>query len=205
MLHGEKGWLSGLLLSAMASTTWAAETTQLPTFADYPTPAMPARTPLKLPKLHGHWLARRYPTVIRYSYQQDPHPNLAGRYLLSTAGCGTACQVVMITDVLTGRVQGLPDSANHTDHSFVSYANPMSWVEDPLGFDNTSRADSNLVVLRGCINGRPPAGFHTYLMKQGRLQYLGLVRPPMPADKPDDLPILDQAGWEVYLDEQCVG
>jgi len=50
----------------------------------------------------SHEAAETFPTRIRQELEKGV--NFAGRYSLMTAGCGTYCQMVVITDVITGKV-----------------------------------------------------------------------------------------------------
>jgi len=50
----------------------------------------------------SHEAAETFPTRIRQQLAEGV--NFAGRYSLMTAGCGTYCQITVITDVITGKV-----------------------------------------------------------------------------------------------------
>lgn len=188
--------VTGLMAQAHA-TAW-------PDFSDYPaqTPVLTSSKPLRLLR-QSHWLARRYPSAIRHDLQANPSPNFAGHYRVSMMGCGTACKVIAITDLRTGRVSGLPGSANHPSGSSVVFANPISWLlpeEQPL---TEFRQDSNLLILSGCLEGRAPAGFHSFVMHNGQLKRLRFDRPPLSTALMADDPTLDQQRWNDRLDQEC--
>jgi len=52
--------------------------------------------------IKSHEAAETFPTRIRQQLAKGV--NFAGRYSLMTAGCGTYCQIIVITDVITGNV-----------------------------------------------------------------------------------------------------
>lgn len=85
-------------------------------------------------------------------------PNFAGRYILTTWGCGTSCLMGAVIDAKTGRVYWLPGSiccwGYDTDENF-----------EPI----VARLDSRLLVLSGMINEEEGTnGTHFYKFENGK-------------------------------------
>lgn len=181
-----------------------ARATEWPDFSDYPAQKTALKSSKPLPLLrHSHWLARRYALAIRHDLQENPSPNFAGHYRVSMMGCGTTCKVIVITDLRTGRVSGLPGSVNQPSGSRVVFANPISWLPPEEQPSTEFRQDSNLLILSGCLDGRAPAGFHSFVMHSGQLKRLRFDRPPLSVALMADDPTLDQQHWNERLDQEC--
>ncbi len=90
-------------------------------------------------------------------------PNFSGKYILATFGCGTACQVVTIVDVDTGRIT-MP--VNSSDGSCYS-------------------KDSRLLILNPYIANAydedlPDWAFtYYYIIQDGRLELLHQTKKPL--------------------------
>lgn len=70
-------------------------------FEDFPVDSI-YKGPVAKLQTSSHETARTFPTRIREQLAEGV--NFSGHYAITTAGCGTECQLNIITDVKTGRV-----------------------------------------------------------------------------------------------------
>lgn len=150
-----------VLISASIITTNFAQS-HVPQFRDYPAGEVYTgpNAPLRLTR--GD---RTFRTRLREAAQEKP--NFAGRYILTTWGCGTSCIMGALIDAKTGRVHWLPGTICcwnliETDDNF-----------EPI----VARLDSRLIVLTGLINeeGETPSA-HFYKFENGKFTLLRKVR-----------------------------
>jgi hypothetical protein len=90
--------VAGLLL---ASTTPSCDPRHLPQFDDFKA----QREKLEHPQLDlkSHSIGPRFRTVLTRAVRSQ-QPNLAGHFLLVKWGCGTACSMMAIVNLRTGKI-----------------------------------------------------------------------------------------------------
>lgn len=115
-------------------------------FSDYPVESMYTGPIAKL-DTESSDAAKIFPTALRR--QLDEGVNFAGHYALMMAGCGTECQVIVITDVISGKV--------------IAELNARRGVE--------YRADSELLILNqdSIYFERDPFDLTLYQIVSGKL------------------------------------
>ena len=104
-----------------------------PQFEDYPAQIYQGR--LRRVSLSDHE-DRKFAAALRSSIGH--HPNFAGRFVLSSWGCGASCVMSAAIDAKTGQVIWLP----------FTVSNWPAEVKEPLEF----RRDSRLLIVRGSRN-----------------------------------------------------
>lgn len=98
---------------------------------------------------------REFRTELRNAVKQPV--NFAGRYILTTFGCGSSCVMAAIIDPGSGRVQWLPFTVCCGDYS----------KEKPIDF----RHNSTLLVIKGMRNEQGK-GTYYYQFRQGSLKLI---------------------------------
>lgn len=102
---------------------------------------------------------RTFKTRLREAAREKP--NFAGRYILTTWGCGTGCQLGAVIDAPTGKVHWLPFavSADYDTDSEI----------DPIQFQLTSK----LIIFNGYRADRDEEpGTRYYKFQNGRFVFL---------------------------------
>jgi hypothetical protein len=105
---------------------------------------------------------REYRTRLREG-MADAKPNLAGKFVVVTWGCGTACVLGAFVDASTGRVTMLPFSLSGWREAFDEF--------EPVD----TRAESRLVVFSGMRGEEGVNGRHYYVFDNGKLKHLESV------------------------------
>ena len=104
--------------------------------------------------------ARSYRTRLREAAQEKP--NFAGRYILTSWGCGTGCLMGGIIDAKTGAVYMLPFSVCCWGVDVADSFNPIEF-----------RLDSRLIVFSGARDEKEgDNGAHYYKFENGRLSLI---------------------------------
>ena len=104
-----------------------------PVFEDYPVEVRRKRKGVALRS--GDDFTRKFPTRLRASLRDEP-VNFAGRYVLTSIGCGPGCIAGVIIDGLSGRASQLPFVLLLRGHE-----------EEPL----QHHPDSRLLIVQGRI------------------------------------------------------
>lgn len=149
-----------LALLSLCATAPALGQGRVPKFRDYPVREVfrgrPARVILT-PE------GRTFRTRLRDAARE--RPNFAGRYVVTTWGCGTGCRLGAIVDLKTGRVHWLP-------HPLCCWPYGKPPYPEPLAF----RLDSRLIVLTGARGETDEregeVGVHFYEFRNGRFRHL---------------------------------
>jgi hypothetical protein len=116
----------------------------LPTFSSYPAPLYNGRNALIV-------LSKEISTYrTRLIEASHSAPNFAGRFVLTSWGCGTSCLMGAVIDVSTGRATMLPFT--------ICCSNPTSEQFRAINF----RVDSRLIAFAGMRNEEEPMGTHYY-------------------------------------------
>jgi len=148
-----------LVLSCSSAVSPAQE--RVPQFKDYPVREQ-YRGETHAPLL-GSREARMFRTRLREAARGKP--NFAGRYIVATWGCGTACLQGALIDARTGRVYMLPATRccwQAVDENFK-----------PVEF----RPDSRLIILSGSRNEKEgDEGTHFYKFENNRFVLIRTVR-----------------------------
>jgi hypothetical protein len=146
---------------------------KLPAFSRYPAVVWTGKA--KLPNLRSHKDARLFRTALRNAAKEGV--NFAGRYVLTTWGCGSSCTVGAIIDGRTGEVF-FPKQLNGFWWQF--------WNGDetkPFGFQKNSRLLMFLGFEPGDYNGdRRRYGYHVYLWTGRNLKKIKYIRQPFGND-----------------------
>ena len=135
----------------------------VPSFSDFPVQAMYAG------KVARPQLVNRQDRLYRSRLLKaaQARPNFAGRYIVTTFGCGAGCVMGAVLDAVTGHVTHFP---------FTVSAAPSD--VKPVEF----RPDSRLIVFRGSRNEAPERGTYYYAFDGRRFQlvqqYQGASPPP---------------------------
>ena len=136
---------------------------RVPRFRDYPVKDIYKGRPAPVRLTRDD---RAFRTRLREAARQKA--NFAGRYVLTTWGCGTGCQLGAAVDLKTGRVHWLP-------HRLCCWPSG----EPPYPLPVTFRLDSRLVALAGARGETETAdgevGVHFYDFRGGRFRYLRTV------------------------------
>jgi len=133
------------VVSAGVAARPAAYAAKIPQFAAYP--ASPgyhgrnAEPQLSTPE------ARTYRTRLREAAKE--RPNFAGRYILTTWGCGTSCVMGAVIDAQSGRVTFLPATVCCWSVSVDDGFRPVE-----------ARLTSRLIVLSGLLDEKGTMGSH---------------------------------------------
>ena len=141
-----------LILAAVSTTAWTRASA--PAFEDFRV-AVQARKPsvkLRLSTAQD----KQYRTELATAFRQPV--NFAGRYVLSTIGCGASCILAAAIDTKTGTVTWLPNSI-------------CCWppaVVEPLDFQR----GSELLIAHGQLNEVGSSGPHYYRLIGGRFAEL---------------------------------
>lgn len=152
------GILTGLSLAfALCSHTALAADIK---FEDFP--ARPYTGPVSAPDLSSHPDARTYRTRIRRAAKGPV--NFAGKYIVTTWGCGASCLHGVLQDAQTGRVFFLP----HT----ICCGFDMGDDIKPIEF----RRDSSLIVFKGLRDEEDPMGTHYYEFAENEFWLLKTVK-----------------------------
>lgn len=154
--------LSIILLGCFVFTA-AKGQGRVPQFRDYPVAEayIGPNAPLVLTRSE-----RMFRTRLREAAREKP--NFAGRYILTTWGCGTTCLMGAAIDAKTGRVYWLPGT--------ICCANPETYTDE--NFEPViARLNSKLLVLSGMINERESTqGTHFYKFENGRFTLIRTVK-----------------------------
>ena len=147
------------LLSLCAAAPALAQG-RVPRFRDYPAKEVYRGRPARVVLTRDD---RAFRTRLREAGRQ--RPNFAGRYVVTTWGCGTGCRVGAVVDLKTGRVHWLP-------HGLCCWAYGGPPYPEPAEF----RLDSRLIILTGARGESETeegeVGVHFYEFRQGRFRHL---------------------------------
>lgn len=127
-----------------------------PKFEDYSVNIY--KGPLRSLNLQSHPEARSYRTRLRNAVKGEV--NFAGKYILTTWGCGTSCITGAVIDARSGAVQFLPGTI-------------CCWFEageDTYPIDY--KLDSNLIIFTGLIDEKQPIAKHYYELRDGQFELL---------------------------------
>lgn len=147
-----------LLLCGCGHTGWAQE--RVPQFKDYAVKTVyRGRTaPLIFDRD-----ARTFKTRLREAAKG--RPNFAGRYIVTSWGCGTGCQAGAVIDATSGRVYWFPFPVGQnyeTDERFK-----------PVEF----RLNSRLIIFSGFrVDRDEEAGARFFKFERGRFIFLKFVK-----------------------------
>jgi hypothetical protein len=128
----------------------ARESAKEPQFTDYPAPEVSHSVP-DMPKFSTRG-QRRFRTVIRDWVKKGP--NFAGHFTIAEWGCGTGCEQIAVVDNKSGDVFEGP---------FGKLPNASICLGAHVEEDKTGifyRADSSLLVLRGCPNDQACGSYY---------------------------------------------
>ena len=150
-----------LLLLALASLPAGAFAQgRVPRFRDYPVREVYEGRPARVRLTPDNRLFR---TRLREAGRQ--RANFAGRYVVTTWGCGTGCQLGAVVDLKTGRVHWLPHRLCCWPYGEPPYPSPVAF-----------RLDSRLIVLTGARGETETedgdVGVHFYEFRGGRFRHL---------------------------------
>ena len=149
-----------LLMSFIACLSFAASgQNKVPQFKDFPAGKIykGKNVPVKLTTADE----RMFRTRLREAAKEKP--NFAGRYILTTWGCGTTCLMGAVIDAQTGKVYWWDFSIccwEDVDENF-----------NPIEF----RLDSRLIVFSGLRNEDGTKGAHFYKFENGRFVFIKTV------------------------------
>jgi hypothetical protein len=111
----------------------------------------------------GTEFARSYRTRILEAARG--RPNFAGKYIVTTWGCGTGCSQGAIIDAQTGKVTGLPSAHSAFGGRMTTH-------------DYAHRADSRLLVITGKLGEEDETwGYHHFAMEGGEFKFIKSVIP----------------------------
>ena len=162
MRHGAAFVRTLLLLAAIFTTAGGSVAAQRasPRFEDYPAAEAYNGKTAPLVLTRGD---RAYRTRLREAAKE--RPNFAGRYIVTTWGCGTTCLMGAAIDAKTGRIYWLPNTV-------------CCWTDTGDDFKPIEfRPDSRLIVFRGLRNERESdAGAHYYKFERGRFVFVRSVK-----------------------------
>jgi hypothetical protein len=132
---------------------------KIPQFKDYPAEAAykGKNAPLKLTKDN-----RDYRTRLRAAAKEKP--DFAGRYILTTWGCGTACLVGAVVDAKKGSVTFLPGAIYADSRQNIAY---------------DYKLNSRLLIIYGTIDqkgfeGEPKS--HYFEFKNGKFRHIKSIK-----------------------------
>jgi hypothetical protein len=130
--------------STEENTSQQPQAAFLPTFSSYPAPLYNGRNALIV-------LSKEISTYrTRLIEASHSAPNFAGRFVLTSWGCGTSCLMGAVIDVSTGRATMLPFT--------ICCSNPTNEQFRAINF----RVDSRLIAFGGMRNEEEPMGTHYY-------------------------------------------
>ena len=132
---------------------------RVPQFKDYP--ATEKFTGRNAPVIIGK-NERMFRTRLREAAKEKP--NFAGRYILTSWGCGTSCLMGAVIDAKTGKVYWWNFTVccwENTDEDF-----------NPIEF----RLNSRLLVFSGLRNEGGATGAHFYKFENGRFVFIKTVK-----------------------------
>jgi|SRR5579883_1774935 len=120
-----------------------------PVFAEYPAARYDGNiAPPRVPD------DQREDFGFRVALSEADRPiNFAGHYRISRDTCGSECTRVMLTDVITGRVD---------EALGLSWSYRFAFPKLPTGIEH--RQDSNLLIGHGCLNDERKCGDHYWKM-----------------------------------------
>ena len=137
----------GVILAGVTART-AAYAAGIPQFAAYPaSPAYHGRN--AEPKLSTPE-ERTFRPRLREAARE--RPNFAGRYILTTWGCGTSCVMGAVIDAQSGRVTFLPATVCCWSTSVDDGFRPVE-----------ARSTSRLIVLSGLLDEKGTMGSHFFI------------------------------------------
>lgn len=145
------------LVAAVSSHTATAADLK---FGDFPAPLY--NGPVSAPDLTSHPDARTYRTRIRQAAKGQV--NFAGKYIVTTWGCGANCLHGALQDTRSGRVFFLP----HT----ICCGFEMGDDVEPIEF----RPNSSLIIFNGLRDEEDPMGTHYYEFAENEFWLLKTVR-----------------------------
>lgn len=162
MCKSDSAWMflrgTAALLSALGAPQYAQaqSAAKTPQFRDYPVRDVfrgrAAKVDLGTPE------NRNYRTRLKEAAAQPT--NFAGRYVLTTWGCGTSCVTGAAVDLMSGKVTFLP-------------ATICCWGDVDKDFKPAKfQARSRLIVFLGQLNDEGPAGPHYFQLEDGAFKRL---------------------------------
>jgi hypothetical protein len=133
---------------------------RVPKFRDYPVRGVYKGRPAPVVLTPD---SRAFRTRLRAAARRPA--NFAGRYVVTTWGCGTGCQLGAVVDLKTGRVHWLPHRLCCWPYGEPPYPAPVAF-----------RLDSRLIVLTGARGETETedgdVGVHFYEFRGGRFRHL---------------------------------
>jgi hypothetical protein len=135
--------------------------TRTPRFSDYPVKTVyrGKNAPIRLTRDDMDFRTR-----LRWAAKRS-RPNFAGRYILTTWGCGTSCVGGAVVDAKTGKV-------SWWDFSVCCWPNEVPDDFEPIEV----KLNSNLIVFNGARNEKEgDIGKHYYKFVNGRFIHLKTV------------------------------
>src|ERR1044071_985780 len=176
-------WVQGVLCRGIALAAFLLGSeiatpaqSRIPRFRDYPvSETYRGKTaPLVLTRDD-----RIFRTRLRWA-AQNLKPNFAGRYILTTWGCGTSCLMGAVIDARTGRV-------HWWDFSICCWGYDVDENFQPIEI----RLDSKLIIFSGARNEKEgDVGTHFYKFESGRFVHVRTilnVSPPVASPLPPQL------------------
>jgi len=152
-------WVVSVVVLTAQAVAWASD---IPQFAAYPAPPV-YRGRNAEPKLSTQ-SARTFRTRLQEAAKEKP--NFAGRYILTTWGCGTSCVMGAVIDALSGQVTFLPASV-------------CCWGAVDAGFSPVeARLWSRLIVLSGLLDEKGEMGSHYFVFDGSKFTKLRTIRMP---------------------------
>lgn len=155
-----------LLLATLASTFLVGSTAgqgRVPQFKDFPvTEAYKGKTAALVLTRDD----RMFRTRLREAAKEKP--NFAGRYILTTWGCGTTCLMGAVIDAKTGKVYWFP-------HTVCCWGFDTDEHFQPVEF----RLNSRLIVFSGARNEKDgDNGAHFYKFENGHFVHIHSAMKP---------------------------
>jgi hypothetical protein len=133
------------------------QSASVPSFSSYPAPLYNGRNALIV-------LSKEISTYrTRLIEASHSAPNFAGRFVLTSWGCGTSCLMGAVVDVSTGRATMLPFT--------ICCSNPTNEQFRAINF----RVDSRLIAFAGMRNEEEPMGTHYYEFDGHNFKYIKTV------------------------------
>lgn len=133
---------------------------RVPRFRDYPVRGVYRGRPAPVVLTPDN---RAFRTRLREAARR--RANFAGRYVVTTWGCGTGCRLGAVVDLKTGRVHWLPQRLCCWPYGEPPYPSPAAF-----------RLDSRLIVLTGARGETEreggDVGVHFYEFRGGRFRHL---------------------------------
>lgn len=150
-------FISFVIFALALGATSAVGQSRVPQFKEYPiTEAYIGKTaPLIITRED-----KLFRTRLREAAKEKP--NFAGRYIVTTWGCGTSCVMGAVIDAKTGKV-------HWWNFSVCCWGYEVDENFQPMVF----RLNSNLIVFAGARNEKDgDIGTHFYKFENGRFVYI---------------------------------